>query len=167
MKVRIESGDVSLATSDAVRLLKSQAKRDDDRQKLAIAAAVEHISELGARIETSRSSSGMVDFQVGGRPMLVRVGFPDPKHKEFGMGLFRFKVTPKRGEGITVFAMFAPQGSLRLLAAYVLSWTELGDMSSLNLRFDNFARGSKWDYARDRWPLASSTNAGRPSGRKK
>jgi hypothetical protein len=165
MKVRIEATGASLATPDAVRLLKSQAKRDNDRQTLAIAAAVEHLGELGARIETSRSSSGMVDFHVTGRPMLVRVGFPDPKHKEFGMGLFRFKVTPKPGDGFTMFAMFAPHGSLRLLATYVLSWTELGDMKSLNLRFDNFARASKWDYARDRWPLTS--NAGRPSGRKK
>lgn len=167
MKVRIESDDVSLATADAVRLLKGQAKRDDDRQKLAVAAAVEHLGELGARIETSRSSSGIVDFRIGGRPLHVRVGFPEPKHKEFGMGLFRFKVTPRRGDGITIYAMFAPQGALRLLAAYVLSWAEQGDMKSLNLRFEFFERGSKWEYARDRWPPVSVTTAGRASGRKK
>jgi len=156
--------DQVMPVADAVAAIRSSGRQSDDRSMLATAAVLEELASNGVAIEATLMPSSAWRFHVGVRPLTIRIGFPNENHKEFSMGLFRFKVSGFSSPEVAVFAMFTGAGSLRCLASYAFLAEELGDIRSLNLRFNFFERESKWSYARNRWSALSGDGAKKQRG---
>ena len=94
-------------------------------------------------------------ISLGSRPLQVRYASPDRSLTEHRFGLHRFKARGDYAGSVPVVFVLTPTGAPPSFYCFYAS--DLGGIRSLVLRFEFFQRGSKYDFARNRWAILRGT----------
>lgn len=85
---------------------------------------------------------------INGRKVFIHTSFVHGNLVEHSIGLHRFKPR-KVNADFYIFGICGKKGGI----AYVFNIIDIMQIKSLNLRFENFEKKSKYDYARERWDI--------------
>lgn len=143
-------GGRDLSADQAIQALNSHERPFSDTEAKAGIAAVEMLAGTGKLSAFRLRASGLAQAKTSKGWANVRLFVANPSLKEFCMGLYRLKPTRKLCEAnLEIYGIYHE----KQMVMYVFSKNEIAGISSLNLRFADMNRNSKYSFARSRWDI--------------